>query len=125
VADLVDRGYTAETAKRWRHQRRNLQAAAAAAGLPCSETALGLFQIAGKKGAALCMANTLPLDAAAFMRLDDIGPTETPVLFGPLEAQGRVGRSATAWLDKKSSIAARDEGRMLRTMFRLKRGARI
>jgi hypothetical protein len=125
VADLVERYYVPETSKRWSHQRRSLQVAAATARLAMNEKALGLFEVSGKAGLASCTSSVLPLESSAFKRLDDLVSAGARILFGPLEAQGRIGRSVTDWLATKTGIMPRDEGRVLRTMHRLKRGSKV
>jgi len=84
-----------------------------------------VFEIAGTQGSAACMASVLPLDAATFKRMDDLRTRATAALFGPLAAQGSVGRREADWLARKTGLLARDEGRMLRSLQRFARSGNL
>jgi hypothetical protein len=127
IAELVDRYYAAETAKRWRFQRQVTVQAASAAGLSISERAPDLFEVSNGKQSISCMTSALPLAAPAFMRMDlaATAPSLPRVLFGAVQSQGRRGRAEVNWLRSQTNIEPRDEGLIFRTMRRFARGMSI
>lgn len=119
AVDFVRANYAAEVSRRYRHQRRQILAAAHLAGVAASARPDGLIGTGGY----LIAASARPPGINVFRRVceaakSEPAPPPRPVVVGPLAAQMHGARQDVRWLAGSTASVAVDERRILRAMRR-------